>query len=436
VHGPGLDPVRLLSDRAAIHDLVARYARGVDRRDFAVVESCFAPDVRVEGWGPHPFADRVELIDYIRGVAHFQMTMHMFGNQLIAVDGDTAEVDSYAMLTHHLLSRPKPEARGRRGPSGHLSGDEGERQWELNVSDACYVERLSRTPDGWVISERGGAPAWRATNADSNDPAVRELLDRAEIHDVKMQYAVGLDRRDFERVGACFAPQFRATYGSTAVDEIDALINFVRGVEHFASTTHFCGAQLVEVVGDEAWVETPAFITHREAPRRGEKRGREWVAQTRYRERYVRVDGRWRIAELGGDAPAVPTVRAAQPPSDDPDVRGLLDRAAIHDVVVSSAIAADRGDAAGLASCFERPDAGASAATGPGSFQLLGNQVVAIDGDTAESDTYVYVTEPAGDGGTTPWAHGARRLVDRLARIDGRWLITHRAVADNRVAST
>ena len=205
------------------------------------------------------------------------------------------------------------------------------------------------------------------------------------------------------------------------------------GVEHFASTTHFFGAQLVEVVGDEAIVETPALITHREEPRPGEKRGREWVAQSRYRERYVRVEGRWRIAELGGKAPAVPTGRAEPPGSDDPVVRRLLDRAAIHDVVTTSAIAADRGDATLLSSCFATPAAIASAATAPGSFQLLGNQVLAIDGDTAESDTYVYVTHPQTDGGTTPWAHGARRLVDRLARVDGRWLITHRAVADNRV---
>ena len=89
----------------------------------------------------------------------------------------------------------------------------------------------------------------------------------------------------------------------------------------------------------------------------------------------------------------------------------------------TSAIAADRGDAAGLASCFERPDADASAATAPGSFQLLGDQVVAIDGDTAESDTYVYVTEPVGDGSTTPWAHGARRLVDR--RTHRRAVVDH-----------
>ena len=69
--------------------------------------------------------NRTELIDYIRGVSHFQMTMHMFGNQLIAVDGDTAAVDNYAMLTHHL---------------------EGERPWELNVNDACYVEQSTRPP--------------------------------------------------------------------------------------------------------------------------------------------------------------------------------------------------------------------------------------------------------------------------------------------------
>ena len=120
----------------------------------------------------------------------------------------------------------------------------------------------------------------RATEAAADDPAVRRLLDRAEIHDVKMQYAVGLDADDFVVRAACFAPDFRGTYGATMVDEPDALVAFVRGVEHFVSTTHFFGVQLVEVVGDAAAVETPAFITHREAPRPGEKRGREWVAQT------------------------------------------------------------------------------------------------------------------------------------------------------------
>ena len=36
------------------------------------------------------------------------------------------------------------------------------------------------------------------------------LLDRAEIHDLMMQYALGVDLRDYERIRNCFASTFRA----------------------------------------------------------------------------------------------------------------------------------------------------------------------------------------------------------------------------------
>ena len=36
--------VETLLDRAAIRDVLLRYARGVDRRDLAMVRACFMPD--------------------------------------------------------------------------------------------------------------------------------------------------------------------------------------------------------------------------------------------------------------------------------------------------------------------------------------------------------------------------------------------------------
>ena len=100
-----------------------RYAAGVDRRDMEMVRACFAPDLEVEGWGGG-FADRDSMITYISGVAIFHTTMHMFGNQYIEVDGDTAHVDTYAMLTHHR-------------------DDEHGVTHELNVSRGQYVEDLT-----------------------------------------------------------------------------------------------------------------------------------------------------------------------------------------------------------------------------------------------------------------------------------------------------
>src|SRR5437868_333329 len=91
-----LDPaVRLLLDRAEIHDVIMRYAAGVDRRDFELVRACFTPDVT--GWS----SDRETMMERIRGVRVFEMTMHMMGNQLIEVRDDEASLHNYAMLTHH-----------------------------------------------------------------------------------------------------------------------------------------------------------------------------------------------------------------------------------------------------------------------------------------------------------------------------------------------
>ena len=185
---PGRDAVQLLVDRDAVHDVMFRYADGVDRRDMERVRACFAPDLKVVGWGGG-FADRDAMITYISGVAIFHTTMHMFGNDYIDVDGDTAHIDCYAMLTHHLD-----------GANGDTS--------EMNVSGGRYVESLTRRDGQWVITQRGGDPHWSSRgviDVITDDPATQWLLDRAEIHDLMMEYALGIDLRDYDRVGRCFA---------------------------------------------------------------------------------------------------------------------------------------------------------------------------------------------------------------------------------------
>src|SRR5688572_1186607 len=93
------DPaVQLLVDRAEIHDVMMRYAAGVDQRDWDRIRDCFAPDLVAMSFGP--LKNRDELLDFIKGVAYFHTTMHMMGNQFIEVEGDTASMDTYAMLTH------------------------------------------------------------------------------------------------------------------------------------------------------------------------------------------------------------------------------------------------------------------------------------------------------------------------------------------------
>ena len=70
--------------------------------------------------------------------------MHMFGNQYIEVDGDTAHVDTYAMLTHHR-------------------DDEHGRTHELNMSRGRTSRDLTRRDGRWVVTQRGGEPRWAPT---------------------------------------------------------------------------------------------------------------------------------------------------------------------------------------------------------------------------------------------------------------------------------
>ena len=388
------DAVQVLADREAVHDVMIRYADGVDRRDMEQVRSCFAPDLRVVGWGGG-FPDRDAMITYISGVAIFHTTMHMFGNDYIDVDGDTAHIDCYAMLTHHLDDA-----------SGGAS--------EMNVSGGRYVESLERRDDRWVIVERGGDPQWPSRGvthvSDTDDPATQWLLDRAEIHDLMMQYALGIDLRDYDRVARCFASSFHAQYGDREFTDTDALIAFVSGVEHFASTTHFLGSQLIEVDRDDAWMHTYSLVTHR--PDDADVSG-HWFAAGRYLDHLVREDGRWRIAHRGPSAhDGRPAPRAA-PSSDDARVQGLLDRAAVHDAIVNSAIASD--------------------AKNGSTRHLVNNERIEVAGDEATAQTYVYVTEQGSDGRPSPWSRGARRWIDRLRRVGKEWRVVDRVDETTRV---
>lgn len=429
------DPaIRLLADRAQIGDVIMRYAAAVDRRDWELLESCFSPDVKVVGWRDRDFADRGELLDYIQGVSHFHTTMHMMGNQFIEVDGDRASLESYAMLTHH----------GHGGEGGPI---------ELNRSGGLYIERLERRPDGWVIGQRGGEPVWAPTGVTavgSDDPTVRRLLARAEIHDLMMSYALGVDRRDYRRVSSCFASTFDVSYGSRRFTDLPSLLAFIGGVERFESTTHFLGQPVVEVEGDRAFALTYAMITHRS--RTGGDADVWTIGGPNYRDALERQEGRWRIARRGEAVDWTPGRRPFAPPTTDPVARWLLDRAEIAQLIATVAGATDAEDGDLLGDClapgFEQCAADGAVADrdallgaferagrpSPRRCHFLGNQLVDLGGDEARVETYAYVTgRDVETGRLTPWSHGPRRFVDEVVRRDDQWYLARRDIETNRV---
>jgi hypothetical protein len=125
-------------DRLRIEDLAKRYARGIDARDWAAVDSCFMPAAKVRGTtfsGPYP-----EYITSLRSaVESFQTTMHFFGTQLAEVDGDKGHLTTYG-IAFHLCG----------GPSG--------KDFVIGVR---YLDDVARTDDGWLIQERVVEGIWR-----------------------------------------------------------------------------------------------------------------------------------------------------------------------------------------------------------------------------------------------------------------------------------
>jgi 3-phenylpropionate/cinnamic acid dioxygenase small subunit len=124
--------LQALVDRAAIQDVLARYAHGVDRRDLALVAACFTADAAYEGsLGSGTIAIA---LDALRDrMPRYRATMHFLANQLIELRGDRASCETYALVYHRL------------------EGDDEDEDFVVGVR---YLDDLTRLPEGWRITSR------------------------------------------------------------------------------------------------------------------------------------------------------------------------------------------------------------------------------------------------------------------------------------------
>ena len=139
--------LQTLLDRAEIRDVMARYARGLDRRDFELAASCFTDDAVADYGGEQATAHGIEaIVRILRAVEHFEQTTHSMGDQIVEFDGDTARVETYA----------RDQLRYTRdGVTYDMTGG------------LRYEDTFVRTPDGWRIQHRVMHTDWRR-----HDPVV------------------------------------------------------------------------------------------------------------------------------------------------------------------------------------------------------------------------------------------------------------------------
>jgi len=117
------------NDRVAIRELLLRYARGVDARDLALVDSCFAPGAGYRGaLATGTIADALAALS--TAMHRYSATRHAITAHTLAIDGDAARSSADCTAQHWL-------------PDG-----------SCRTVRVRYHDELARGPDGWRITRR------------------------------------------------------------------------------------------------------------------------------------------------------------------------------------------------------------------------------------------------------------------------------------------
>jgi len=123
-----------VEDRAAIADVVVRYATAIDRRDWDLFRSCFTADCgsdygSIGGWNDIDGVTQF-MVDAHAAMGH---TMHRMTNIVTTVDGDAATGRTYVHVVLQL---------DRNNPA------------TVYETFGFYDDTFVRAADGWRIAQR------------------------------------------------------------------------------------------------------------------------------------------------------------------------------------------------------------------------------------------------------------------------------------------
>ena len=125
-----------ISDRIEIDDLLIRYTKAIDEKDWDLLDQVFTPKAELDyvssGGIAGPFAEVKAWL--ANALAPFLETLHLIGNTEVQLDGDSAKART-AVYNPMFFAKP----------------DGGRQHFAVG---AYYNDELVRTPDGWRISKR------------------------------------------------------------------------------------------------------------------------------------------------------------------------------------------------------------------------------------------------------------------------------------------
>lgn len=156
------------SPREAIHDVQARYCRGIDRRDRALVAECFHADATDDhGDGARSLDDFLDwCFNLLEG---YDQTFHFLGQSTISFTSETrASVETYGIASHRTA-----------GGGDHRNLTTGFR----------YLDEVTQHDGEWRISRRRAVTDWARRDPESEWWAVPAHY---------LQGAAGLDDPSYE----------------------------------------------------------------------------------------------------------------------------------------------------------------------------------------------------------------------------------------------
>ena len=295
--------------RSAITQTLSLHSRGVDRADANLLGAAYHPDATVDyGFFAGPAATLVEILATAQKTT--PPTLHRTSNMWIRVSGDAATSESY--VTAYV-----EEADLQRLVFGRYLDTHALRDGEWRLTHRTYVlDGNSNRPNTALRADppvaldhyvpagaKGAADPGRAllafhaasargttmTATSSSETALEAALAKAEIHDLCMAYARGVDRADEALLASIFAEDSTVISGvvnGSGKDFARDITDFVRS--NLEMCFHSVANEWVEVRGDEAVGEHYALAQMVQGHT-------EVLTGGRYIDRYVKRDGKWQI---------------------------------------------------------------------------------------------------------------------------------------------
>ncbi len=127
-----------------------------------------------------------------------------------------------------------------------------------------------------------------------NEPHVERLLAEREIQRNLVSIARAMDQRDWDALRRLLLTETTADLGSGLISGREAIVDFIRGfLDACGPTQHLLGNVLIDVAGDTA--SSRSYVSDMHLGR-GERARLTFATLGDYHDRWLRVDGGWRLS--------------------------------------------------------------------------------------------------------------------------------------------